>query len=404
MKLKAKYWLMPFRSPGSFLFITFILLSLSKTVFSGSDESEKPQYLLEQANLYPDKTGGIISRKDDNSNWIAKPLGRIGEVAKGQIVTKVSIICKHRMKVTLDDGRQGWIDIPMVSPAVGTNAYLFDKVKLKDILNKPDRTGKPITIIDKSKKYKSFDANTQISIVEWYFDKKEYAKSLTLWPSELWAKVIISDVDSGLDYVGWLPSSKIRLLGQMDDDVFILIWRPIKWISGLLGDGFFAGFLILFLFIIPVLIGFVIAWSILLVLRFLPNFLLFLIIIFVAVVIYYQVYFSVFDASSFNLGNWHNEFMHVLFASLTLFTMFGVYKGFYEHTRETRCPSCRQWRGGAYNRKHLNTLVTTTTSTTEYSDGTSNKSVRKDVEENWKDYCSCANCGHYWTLYRTEKN
>jgi len=82
--------------------------------------------------------------------------------------------------------------------------------------------------------------------------------------------------------------------------------------------------------------------------------------------------------------------------------MLGTYKVLYQHTRETRCPSCKHWYGGAFNREHLNTLVTTTTTTTKYSDGRTNKSISKDVEENWKDYCSCANCGHYWTIYRTE--
>jgi hypothetical protein len=403
MNLKAKCWLTPFRRPCLLLLTTFILLSTSQLLFSATEEGDNSQYLIEKANLYPDRSGGIKSVKDENSSWIAQPHGRIGEIVKGQKVTKVSRIRQRRMSVTLDDGRKGWVDIPLVSPAPGLNAYLFNKVRIQDISAEPNRSSKPALEINDSNKYNSFATNTSISIIDWYYDKEEYAKSLVIWPSSLWAKVKIADETSGIEYVGWLPSSKVRLKGQMHNDALILIWKPIKWISVLLGDGFFAGLLIVVLYFIPVLIGFMVARILSLGLRFLPNFLIYLIIILLALFIYYQVYFSVFDASSFNRGNWFNEFMYIVFAFLTLSSMLGTYKVFYKHTRETRCPSCKYWYGGAFNREHLNTNITTTTTTTKYSDGKTAKSVSEDVEENWKDYCSCAYCGHYWTIYRTEK-
>ena len=384
-----------------FLLLTIIVISTSQSIFSSEDGGKKNQYVLNRTHLYPDRSGGIARVKDDNSNWIVKPKVTLGEVEKGQEVKRVGKIRQRRMRVTLDDGRKGWIDIPLVSPAPGLNAYLFNKIKIQDILAEPGWTSKPAIEINDSNKYNSFATNTSISIIGWHYDKEDYAKNLVIWPSSLWAKVKVTD--NQVDYIGWLPSSKVRLKGQMHNNAFTLIWRPIKWFSVLLGDGFFAGLLVMLLYFIPVLIGFFIARFISLGLRFLPNFLLYLIIIVVALFIYYQIYFSVFDASAFNRGNWHNEFMHIVFAFLTLAVMLGAYKQFSKYSKETRCPSCKYWYGGAFNREHLNTLITTTTTTTRYSDGTSYKSVDKEVEENWKDYCSCANCGHYWTIYRTEK-
>lgn len=383
------------------LLLIIIITSSSQSIFSSEDSGNKNQHVLNRTLLYPDRSGGLQSVKDENSNWVVKPKATLGEVEQGQMVKRVGNIRQRRMKVTLDDGRKGWIDIPLVSPAPGLNAYLFNKARIQDILAEPSRNSKPAAEINDSNKYTSFPKNTSISIIGWHYDKEDYAKNLVIWPSSLWAKVKVTDNE--VDYIGWLPSSKVRLKGQMHNDAFTLIWRPIKWLSVLLGDGFFAGLLILILYFIPVLVGYLVARSISLGLRFLPNFILYLIIIVVALFIYYQTYFSVFDASAFNTGNWYNEFMHIIFVFLTLSLMFGAYKGFSKALRETRCPSCKHWYGGAFNREHLNTLVTTTTTTTRYSDGTSYKSVDKEVVENWKDYCSCANCGHYWTIYRAEK-
>lgn len=394
-------YLLNVRGTLPFLLLTSLILSSSQKIFSSEEGEKKNQYVLDKTYLYPDRSGGIKSVKDENSEWVAQPKSTLGEVGKGQLVKRVGNIRQRRMRVTLDDGRKGWIDIPLVSPAPGLNAYLFNKTRIQDIKAEPNWQSNPALEIDNSNKYVSFATNTSISIIGWYYDKDDYAKNLVIWPSSLWAKVKISSNDS--EYIGWLPSSKVRLKGQMHNDAYTLIWRPIKWLSVLLGDGFFAGLLILILYFIPVIIGYLVARFTSIGLRFLPNFLLYLIIIVIALFIYYQIYFSVFDASALNRGNWYNEFMHIVFVFLTLTLMYGAFKGFSKGLRETRCPSCKHWYGGAFNREHLNTLVTTTTTTTRYSDGSSKKSVDKEVEENWKDYCSCANCGHYWTIYRTEK-
>ena len=70
--------------------------------------------------LFKNSTGGVQSVSRDESGWIRKVTGSNGDAQKGQRVHKIHQIREHRMLVTLDDKRKGWIDLPFLWPPANT--------------------------------------------------------------------------------------------------------------------------------------------------------------------------------------------------------------------------------------------------------------------------------------------
>lgn len=346
--------------------------------------------------IFLNSTGGTLGVKQEDGSWKKKIVNSIGNATKGQKITKVHRIREQRVLVTLDDNRKGWVDLPFLWPSESgkIEARLITDIKFEDIKAEPTKYSNQSVKYDSKRANKRFKRNSNIEVTAWYTDKESYEKNLTAYPSHTWAYIIINE-----ETKGWIPLKYIRLYGQMTDSAVASIWLPIRWISELLGDGFFAGLFVLLLYGIPILIAFLFARFLSEIMKFLPNFILFVVISAIVVPTYFAVFTSVFDASSFNQNSGLLMFLFVL---LTGSATLGGLSGIFQEIRESRCPKCKEWEGGAYQRDHLGTTTTTKTTTTTYGDGRKDITSSKDVVEDWKDYCKCYNCGHTWTLYRKE--
>lgn len=372
-------------------------------------------YISDDTYLFPESTGGLSAVRYEKGIAFRDVISHAQKLHQGEKIDSIHAIQNRRIHTTLCSGKKGWVDIYTVAPIPFGFVSLASTISIKEIKKNPLRTSPSINVIA-SDLNKKFAKNTPVVVLEWSYNKGKYKQEKNIDFYTLWAKISLQE------FTGWVNFRLLRFTSpvvpeknlkqtntseikakKMPDTAIFFIWFPIQWFTTLLGDGFWAGLLILLLYYIPVFLGFFIARLLSYYFRFFPNFILYLIIIFIAWSIYSCTYSSIFYASSYNWSGGNREFGHILFVFLTLGIMVVTFQIVRQSILETRCPSCRFWQGSAYERELLGTTTLTTTTTETYSDGTKRKYVDKNMEEDWKDYCNCRNCGYRWTLYRTEK-
>ena len=230
-----------------FLFALVLIILLSPVYLSAQNSSSQWEVAWD-VPLFKNSSGGVQSVSRDETGWIRKVTGSYGEALKGQKVHKVHLIREQRMLVTLDDKRKGWIDLPFLWPPANTEAYLLQDIKFHNLKAEPSANSKQAVDIDPKRRNKRFHRNTRVTLSRWYTDKDKYDKFKTAFAPDTWAYITIDD-----EAKGWIPLKYIRLDWQMHDNAKAFIWKPIRWISKLLGDGFWAGLIVILLY--PIQIG-----------------------------------------------------------------------------------------------------------------------------------------------------
>lgn len=373
------------------LLLMLSAVGLFVSALGNPSDSGAKRKIIDNAYLFSEMSSSVETVVDKNSKQVSQLSGIIGQVKKGQEVLEIHRIRYSRMQITLDDGRKGWVDIPVVSPSDEKDAYLLHGLKLSELLVKPG-SADPATPVTSENKNLKFKRNTPLRVIEWKHEA-EKNKDRIFHSGTWWAKIEIEG------YSGWVESSRFRFKGQMFDSVIPAIWYPVRWFSKLLGDGFWAGLFILMILVIPMSISYAIARFISSGLRFLPNFVLYIIILFFAFLIYSNTYMSIYDASAFNRGE---ILMFSLFGILVFVVAIGSFAYVRKNIYETRCPDCRHWKGKVYDTQKLSETWWKTTTTTHYSDGTTKRNVSETTIQSWKDFCSCSHCGNCWAIQRTE--
>jgi len=377
-----------------YLILLLILIgsSVNSNANSVDDNANKKRIIVNNGQLFSESSSNDETVLDKNKNKIVQPTGVIGQLVKGQGVKTIHRIRFSRMQITLDDGRKGWVDIQLVSPSFEKDAFLLNEVKLSELMAAPQRGNSAIPINNDNKNIK-FKRNTLLKVLEWKHEE-EKNKDRIFQSGKWWAKVEIEG------HTGWIESSRFRFKGQMFDSAIPVIWYPIRWISSLLGDGFWAGLFVLILLVVPMMLGYAIARLISTWLRFLPNIILYIIILLSALLIYGNTYTSIYDASAFFRGS---IFLYALYGFLVFFVAISTFTYIRKTIYETRCPDCKHWEGQVYDSQKLSESTTTTKTTYHYSDGSQKREVNKTTIKSWKDSCCCQHCNYCWAIHRTEK-